>query len=42
MEQKKSYEKPQVNDSVTLEAVAGTCTTTGGKQSGTCTLLISS
>jgi|GEM_PF-3233930 len=42
MENKKQYSKPQITDTVNLEAIAGTCTTTGGKQSGTCTLFINS
>jgi len=44
MEQKKGYEKPQVNDSVNLEAIAGSCTGTGAKGAGSpgCTTIISS
>jgi len=34
MENKKMYSKPQITDSVNLEAVAGSCTP-GGKGAGT-------
>lgn len=43
MEEKKTYQKPQVTDSVKLEAIAGACA--GGKgagQPGPCTTFINS
>jgi len=43
MENKKMYSKPQITDSVNLEAIAGACT--GGKgagQTGGCAVYVNS
>jgi len=43
MEEKKTYQKPQITDSVKLEAIAGACS--GGKLSGSpapCTIFVNS
>jgi len=43
MEDKKIYEKPQIDDSVNLQAIAGACgAITGGKGTGVCTLVLNS
>lgn len=45
MDQKKNYEKPQIIESVKLEAIAGACSVAGGKASSgdpACTTVIAS